>query len=161
MVCARVLIALLISVFVVSCGGSSTPQNATGGSGPLIKAEKLPESDPAVPAEAASAQRITYRSRSGVDDSNPYVTGSVYVPRSAAPQGGYHIVAYGQALNSTSPNCQSPQPTAASAAAINTLLKAGYVVAVPDYQGLGDPAGGKRLYHPSLDSTTQLSSMSR
>ena len=58
MVCARVLIALLISVFVVSCGGSSTPQNATGGSGPLIKAEKLPESDPAVPAEAASAQRI-------------------------------------------------------------------------------------------------------
>lgn len=150
---ARILTALLTAVFVVSCGGGSTPQNATG-SGPIIKAEKLSESDPGVPADAASVHRITYKSRSGVDDSNTYVTGSVYVPRSAAPQGGYHIVAYGQALNSASPNCQSPQPAATSAADINTLLKAGYVVAVPDYQGLGDPADGKRLYHPSLDSTT-------
>lgn len=154
MVCARILIALLIAAFVVSCGGGSAPPQQPTGSGAIIKAEALSESDPAMPAEAGSAQRITYRSRSGVDDSNNFVTGTVYVPRSAAPPGGYHIVVYGQALTASSPNCESPQPPATSATAINALLKAGYVVAVPDYQGLGNPAKAERRYYPTLDSTT-------
>src|SRR5262249_39106848 len=34
------------------------------------------------------------------------------------------------------------------------LLKAGYVVFVPDYQGLGAPSDGVTWYHPYLDSTT-------
>ena len=41
-----------------------------------------------------------------------------------------------------------------NAATVVALLNAGYVVFVPDYQGLGTPSDGKSIYHPYLDSTT-------
>lgn len=146
MVLLRALIAVVVAAFVVSCGGSATP-NRPNESGAILNAETASGS---MPPDAASVQRITYLSRSGVDDSQTHVTGSVYIPRSAAPSDGYHVVVYGRAVTGTSPDCApSPDQTA-----VNDLLKAGYVVAVPDYQGLGIPSEGKRLYHPALDSTT-------
>ena len=108
----------------------------------------------AVPADAASLQRVTYQSRSGVDDSTTHVTGSVYVPKGPAPPGGFHVVGFGPAVSGPASDCVSPETSARSSAAITALLGAGYVVAVPDYQGLGNPSDGKRLYHPALDSTT-------
>ena len=100
--------------------------------------------------DAASVRRVTYQSRSGVDDSTTHVTGSVYIPKGPAPPGGFHVVGYGPAVYGTTSDCGS----ARSPAVIDMLLKAGYVVAVPDYQGLGEPSDGERLYHPALDSTT-------
>lgn len=157
MVRVRVLLAVIVAAVVAGCGGGSAPQQQQHdwSSGAIIKAENVSGPEAAVPADAASVQRFTYLSRSGVDDSNPYATGSVYVPRTAAPSGGFHVVAYGPAVDGITPECAlSPDATARKTAAIESLLKAGYVVAVPDYQGLGTPSEGKRPYHPFLDSTT-------
>ncbi|WP_231748762.1 alpha/beta hydrolase-fold protein [Mycobacterium sp. M26] len=143
----RIVLAIVVAVLLAGCGGSAPkpPQQASD-SGAILQQETVSGT---VPAAAAEARRITYVSRSGVDDSTTHVTGSVYVPRSPAPPGGYHVVAYGPAIAGSGPGCARPQPNT-----INDLLTAGYVVAVPDYQGLGDPSDGKRLYYPALDSTT-------
>ena len=152
MAIVRALFAILVVACAASCGGAAPHQVDEPGA--IISAEAVSVSDPALPADASSVRRITYVSRSGVDDSSTRVTGSVYVPRAAPPESGFHVVVYGQTVTATAPECAVSQAKAASSAAVNTLLKAGYVVAVPDYQGLGDPAGGKRYYHPALDSTT-------
>ena len=151
---ALALLAAVVAAGVVGCGGSTAPQSQPGGpgdqhSGPgaIINSETV--SEPAVP-DAASVRRVTYQSRSGVDDSTTHVTGSVYIPKGLAPPGGFHVVGYGPAVYGTTSDCGS----ARSPAVIDMLLKAGYVVAVPDYQGLGEPSDGERLYHPALDSTT-------
>lgn len=151
------LLTVMIAAVVVGCGGSTPPPPPQQWyeSGAIVNAETVSAADPAQPADAASFRRITYVSRSGVDDSTTHVTGSVYLPRAAAPAGGFHVVVYGPAVTGTTPDCAlSAEAKARSSAAIATLLRAGYVVAVPDYQGLGNPSDGKRLYHPFLDSTT-------
>ena len=149
MVLARVLIAFVAAALVAGCGGSAKPHRADE-SGAIVHVEAMSGPNVALPADAASGQRMTYVSRSGIDDSRTHVTGSVYVPRGPVPAGGFHVVVYGRAVHGTSPGCAPPPDRPA----INTLLKAGYVVAVPDYQGLGVPSEGKLLYHPVLDSTT-------
>lgn len=153
---AVALFATVFAALAVGCGGSapksqqeSPPQSYEAGA--VISAQP----DPAPPAGAASGQRITYVSRSAVDDSNLNVTGSVYVPVGAAPPGGFHVVGYGPPISGSTPDCAlSPEAKARSSAAIEALLKAGYIVAVPDYQGLGNPSQGKSFYHPTQDSTT-------
>ncbi len=148
-----VLLAIMSAAAVAGCGGSTAPPDRQAhGSGAIVSNETVSEG---LPAEAASAQRITYVSRSGIDDSTTHVTGSVYLPRTAAPPGGFHVVAYGPAVSGMTPDCgPSADVGSRSSSAIGALLRAGYVVAVPDYQGLGTPSDGKRLYHPFLDSTT-------
>ena len=78
------LLAALIAALVVGCGGSAPPQRHLDDHGAKVNAETVSEPDPEVAADAASVRRITYQSRSGIDDSTTRVTGSVYVPRGAA-----------------------------------------------------------------------------
>lgn len=73
----RALLAGLIAVLLAGCGGGTSGPAHYYESGSVIHAETVSGSDPALPSDAASMQRITYVSRSGVDDSNPHVTGSV------------------------------------------------------------------------------------
>ncbi len=156
------LVTIVVAALVAGCGGSTpskqeAPPSAQQDSAPTFESGGIlhAEPDPALPAGAASVQRITYVSRSAVDDSTTSVTGSVYLPAAAAPPGGYHVVAYGPAVSGSTPQCAlSPEAKARSSAAVEALLQGGYVVTVPDYQGLGDPSDGRRLYHPALDSTT-------
>ncbi len=155
------VLAVVLTVALAGCGRSAPPPPSPSpqlpsDSGAIISAETVSAADPAFPASAASVRRITYVSRSAIYDTTTHVTGSVYVPTGTAPQGGYHVVAYGPAVSGTAPDCaRSPEVAARSSAAIEALLKAGYVVAVTDYEGLGQPSGGgARPFHPALDSTT-------
>ncbi|HOB50356.1 MAG TPA: alpha/beta hydrolase-fold protein [Mycobacterium sp.] len=152
------LIAIFVIAAVAGCGGQTpsseqkAPEQKVYEAGGILSSETVSEG---VPAEADSVRRITYVSRSGIDDSMTHVTGSVYVPRTAAPPGGFHVVAYAPPVSGQTMDCgRSPATASMSGAAIAGLLRAGYVVTVPDYQGLGSPSDGKRLYHPFLDSTT-------
>lgn len=155
---ARIVLVVLMIVltFAVGCDAKNPPPpEQPTEARTLISADPLRPADPAIDAEAESMWRVNYVSRSGVDDTRTKVTGFVYRPRLAAPQGGYHVVAFGPAAGGSTPECaQSPEDAARASAAVGALLKAGYVVAVPDYQGLGNPSDGPRLYHPALDSTT-------
>jgi pimeloyl-ACP methyl ester carboxylesterase len=122
------------------------------GPGSLISATALPTVDFRLRAATSLAARITYRSTSGVDDSNQEVTGTVFSPKGKPPDGGWPVVAFGHPPTGIQPECApSLSPTLLDSSVIVTaLVQAGYVVTVPDYQGLGVD----QTYHPYLDSTT-------
>jgi pimeloyl-ACP methyl ester carboxylesterase len=105
-------------------------------------------------AVTSSAQRITYTSTSGINDSDYKVTGAVFVPKGEPPAGGWPLVAFGHPATGVLRECApSSSPTLlGQAATVTELVKAGYVVAVPDYQGLGSDTTTR---HPFLDPTTE------
>jgi Secretory lipase len=135
-----------------TAGDKLTADYSGSGPGTLNDARPLADIDPQLRSAASLAARITYASRSGVDDSDSKVTAAVFVPQGAPPQGGWPIVAFGHPATGSQPECAPSQsPTLlGSATTVVGLLHAGYVVAVSDYQGLG--LNG--TYHPYLDSTT-------
>ena len=108
---------------------------------------------------AASMSVVTHISRSGIYDGHTHVNTSVFTPKGNAPEGGFPIVVLAHRTTGTTADCApSLSPTLLDLApAIATLLKAGYVVAVPDFQGLGKPyadANEDDKYLPYLDSMT-------
>jgi Secretory lipase len=121
--------------------------------GALSSANTLPTVDRQLRAVTSLAARMTYTSTSGIDDGHTEVTGSVFVPRGKAPDGGWPIVALGHSATGVQPECApSLSPTLLNNVALVTILvEAGYLVTLTDYQGLGDD----KLYHPFLDSTTE------
>lgn len=158
----RILMAMIVAAMVAGCGGSSPPPsgNAPPGDadlpGTVISVDEARDADATLYLEGTTVRHVTYVSKSGVYDGKTHVTASIYVPPGPAPQGGFPVVAYGRAVGTPTPECafSSPAATQRSAAAITRFLDAGYVVAVPDYQGLGKPSDGKVAYHPTLDSAS-------
>lgn len=154
---------VLLSSTVVVLAGCGSPLSTDAGS----NGEEAPHNLSSVPltnvAEtvrnaAASMDIVTHISRSGIDDTQSEVTTSVFVPKGDAPEGGFPIVALANRTTGIAPECaQSLSPTLLGLApTVAALLKAGYVVAVPDFQGLGKPAAEDtgNQYNPYLDSTT-------
>jgi S-formylglutathione hydrolase FrmB len=158
---ARAVAGLAVGlVLITGCGSSSNNRTAhrdgEPGAGTVVSDAAKPDLDPLLSDAAASAQTMTYRSRSGIDDDNTHVTGSVFVPKGSPPAGGFPVVGLAPQTFGTAADCAaslSPDLLGNSATVV-ALLKAGYVVFIPDYQGLGKPSGGTTIYHPYLDSTT-------
>jgi S-formylglutathione hydrolase FrmB len=153
-----VVLSLVLLLTVAGCGASkngSAPGPGESGAGTVVSDTALPDLDPSLRDAAAWSRAMTYRSRSGIDDDNTHVTGAVFVPKGNPSDGGFPVVALAPPVIGTAADCAaslSPDLLGSSAAAA-ALLNAGYVVFVPDYQGLGHP-DGKNIYHPYLDSTT-------
>lgn len=121
--------------------------------GSLLTANSLSTVDRRLSAASSVAARISYVSTSGIDGSRQEVTGTVFAPEGTPPEGGWPIVAYGHPTTGIKPECapsRDPMLLGLSTT-VTALVKAGYVVAVPDYQGLGLD----RTYHPYLDATTE------
>ena len=129
--------------------GDFTPSGAGG----LNAANTLANIDPQLAAVTSLAARIVYTSTSGITESNSPVTGAVFVPKGHPPAGGWPMVAFGHRATGIRSQCApSYSPTLlGESATVIELVKAGYVVTVPDYQGLGLD----KTYHPFLDSTTE------
>jgi Secretory lipase len=156
---AMAVVLLVTALSASSCSGKDdarkqdSDQQASPGAGSLIKADPLPAVAPRLSEVTSLADRITYMSTSGIDDADDEVSGSVFVPKGDPPPGGWPMIAYGhratgflsQCAPSLSPTLMGESDTVAE------LVKAGYVVSVPDYQGLGS----NTTYHPFLDSTTE------
>jgi Secretory lipase len=123
------------------------------GPGTLIAANILVDLDPLLRAQTSLAARIVYVSTSGINDSHPHVTATVFVPKGDPPAGGWPVVALGHPATGIQPDCApSESPTLLGMMpAVSALIDAGYLVTVPDYQGLGL----RETYHPFLDSTTE------
>lgn len=155
----RGLAVMSAGVFVLAaCGGHAETGPAKSaahnlGSAPLTNVvDSLRDA-------AASMNIVTHISRSGINDWESHPTASVFVPKGSPPGGGFPIVVLGHRITGLSPECApSLSPTLLDAApTVETLLKAGYVVSVPDFQGLGKasaPTTPSDKYHPYLDSTT-------
>jgi hypothetical protein len=169
---------LACAAMVTACGGapSGPPGPARGaalnadfsgrGPGALAAAESLPNLAPNLRDASSLAARIVYVSTSGINGSHSLVTGTVFVPKGDPPAGGWKIVALAHPATGIQTQCApSASPTLlGSAPEVEALLNAGYLVTVPDYQGLGlrdtdhsaDPTiGAFNGYHPFLDSTTE------
>jgi hypothetical protein len=166
----RLLLASSFAVAIVATGcGQSAPAEAPeagaaagvalpgqlGGdvAGSLLSASSMPTLDRRLSAAASVAARITYLSTSGIDGSIREVSGTVFAPAGTAPEGGWPVIAYGHPTTGTRPECApSLDPMLLGmSTTVTGLVKAGYVVAVSDYQGLGVDGS----YHPYLDATTE------
>jgi len=138
--------------------GSSMPgvpvEADLSGSGPgtLNSAVTLANVDRRIIKVTSLAARVVYQSTSGIDGSLQLVSGSVFVPKGDPPPGGWPIVAMGHGTTGVEHDCgPSLWPNLLGASeAVATLVNGGFVVTLPDYQGLGLD----RTYHPYLDSTT-------
>ena len=120
--------------------------------GALSVATTLPTIDRRLRAATSLSARIEYTSTSGITGGTEQASGTVFVPLGKPPEGGWPIVAYAHATTGIEPECApSLSPTLLKSSTIVTaLVKAGFIVTVPDYQGLGL----NRTYHPYLDATT-------
>jgi Secretory lipase len=139
------------------------------GSGPgtLLAAEALLTVSPHLRSITSLAARITYVSTSGINDSHSVVTATVFVPNGSPPEGGWRIVALGHPATGIEADCApSDSPTLlGQAPKVVSLVEAGYMVTMTDYQGLGlrpsdTPPGDEDAqkfndYHPFLDSATE------
>jgi pimeloyl-ACP methyl ester carboxylesterase len=120
--------------------------------GALSDATTLPTIDRRLRAATSLSARIQYTSTSGITGGTEQVTGTVFVPIGKPPTNGWPIVAYAHATTGIGPEC-APSLSATltgSSTAVTTLVEAGFVVTMPDYQGLGL----NKTYHPYLDATT-------
>ena len=160
-------IAVLAGGMLTACSGGSdarepAPAGQSGmplpadfsGSGPgtLVTATSLPTIDRRLSAVTSTAARITYVSTSGVDASQTSVSGTVFAPKGPPPKGGWPVIAYGHPTTGIQSAC-APSLSSdllGTSTVVSELVKAGYVVTLPDYQGLGTSGS----YHPYLDAAT-------
>ncbi|WP_066901405.1 lipase family protein [Mycolicibacterium houstonense] len=154
--------AVLLSIALVAltaCGSSSdrAGNERPDDAGHVISQAQLDNLVPELREASSSAVTITYASRNGVNDAVSHVTGTVFVPKDDPDKDGFPVVALGHRTAGTAADCApslSPD-LRGEASTVVALLKAGYVVAVPDYQGLGKPSEPDEYdFHPYLDSTT-------
>jgi pimeloyl-ACP methyl ester carboxylesterase len=133
--------------------GISLPADLSGsGPGTVIAASSMPTLDRRLSGVTSVAAKVTYASTSGVTNEPTRVTGTVYAPKGKPPEGGWPIIAYGHPTTGVVSGCApSSSPTLSNlSSTVLELVNAGYVVAMADYQGLGDDS----TYHPYLDATT-------
>jgi len=165
---AKTAMSALLALILALMGCTASPPEPTpagtsevelsgdfSGSGPgtLESATKLPIIDRRIIKVSSMAALITYESQSGVDGSPQLVSASVFAPTGTPPDGGWPIIAFGHGTTGVLPPCApSLSPTLLGMAdAVRMLLGLGYVVVMPDYQGLGLDD----TYHPYLDATTE------
>ncbi|WP_235009852.1 lipase family protein [Mycobacterium sp. 3519A] len=165
---ALACLALVAGIAVSGCGKDKAPQQEPAAAqgmhldadysgagqepGALSNATTLPTIDRRLRAATSLAARIEYTSTSGITGGTEQVTGTVFVPPGKPPESGWPIVAYAHATTGIEPECApSLSPTLLkSSTVVTALVKAGFVVTMPDYQGLGLD----KTYHPYLDAST-------
>ncbi|WP_037176272.1 lipase family protein [Rhodococcus sp. UNC363MFTsu5.1] len=127
---------------------TSAPAPVGDERGALIGDQPLAETAAVSPNGPVTARELVYRSTSGLDGSGTEVSGTVFVPPGAAPDGGWPIVTVGHGTTGVTDECApSRYPDLLGAVGMVTaLLERGYVVVASDYQGLGTPGP-----HPYLE----------
>ncbi|BCJ76442.1 lipase [Catellatospora sp. IY07-71] len=116
--------------------------------GTPVAVEPLPE--PLRPAGSGPAWRLRYLSTSW--NGHPaVVSGTITLPAGTPPAGGWRVVSFGPGFNGTPDRCAASQ--AGTPPFIRplseALLRAGYAVAVTDYEGIGTPGESSVVHGPA------------
>jgi alpha-beta hydrolase superfamily lysophospholipase len=117
------------------------------GPGSLIAVEPL-EDNPDFDRVNVTAVRVVYRS-TNAKGSPTTVSGIVAVPPGDPPTGGWPILSFGHELTGVLKDCAPSlsQNLGGYASVVSVLVDRGYIVAMADYEGLGEDGP-----HPLLDS---------
>ncbi|MFW1744848.1 serine aminopeptidase domain-containing protein [Acinetobacter guillouiae] len=109
------------------------------------------------PPNAADSVVMTYKMK-GIKGTETLATALVFTPKTAPPAGGWPIVAWGHGTTGVIDQCAPSRMKLITTTIlgedrsthemIDSLVKEGYVVVAPDYEGLGEP-GGLEM-HPFL-----------
>jgi fermentation-respiration switch protein FrsA (DUF1100 family) len=149
------LIGAYLYDLVAPSGGPREPVATAdltdSGPGSLIEASTMPPTSRKWDARGMQAARVVYRSTSGDDGQPTVVSGSVFVPKSAPPGGGWPVVSVGHGTIGIENRCApSLSPDLyGHLKYVRVLIELGYAVALADFQGLGTPG-----VHPYTDSRT-------
>jgi hypothetical protein len=108
---------------------------ASGGSGALVYVQRIADH------VNGRVYRVLYHSRS-VSDRDVGVSGTIWIPESSPPAGGYRIVSFAMGNDGSGDKCAMSRNDVGSINAsygdlMSLLLGDGYVVAYTDYEGLG------------------------
>lgn len=147
--------AMALLNILPSSGGApksvATADLTGAGPGSLVSATTMPGVTRTFQGRGFEAARVLYRSTSGDTGAETVVSGSVFVPKGKAPQGGWPVVAFGHGTLGIDNECApSLSPDLSSyIGVVRVLTKLGLAVAFPDYQGLG-----AKGVHPYADSKT-------
>lgn len=119
--------------------------------GTLLTSWPDPSVDIRISRAHASSTQITYRSTSGLDGSATTVTGAVFTPTTEPPPDGWPVVVYGHPGAGILENCAPSRQSNlfGNGAAIESLLREGFLVVMTDYQGIGSTGP-----HPYLEPRT-------
>ena len=121
------------------------------GAGSLESATTMPAFAHSREGRLVESARVVYRSTSGDTGQETVVSGTVFTPRSKAPDGGWPVIAFGHGSTGLDEPCApslSDNLLGFSSIVVGFASK-GYAVALPDYQGLGSPG-----VHPYTDART-------
>lgn len=164
------VVAMALAVLTLGTGCAPTGGPDRGGSGPGVAARQVaPPGPPAAPGTllatervrlpnpgleelGATVTRITYSSRSGLDDSPVAVSGLVIEPAGEPPPGGWPVVSYAHGTTGVGDPCApSDSPSLlGQLPAVLPLVERGYLVTATDYEGLGSPGP-----HPYLQPVSE------
>ncbi|WP_434277861.1 alpha/beta fold hydrolase [Acinetobacter sp. CE-15] len=167
----NLLLVMLVgsSLFLTACGGSddkgdnpSTTSNVNADvnkiQNPVVNTPKpYVIKDNTLPPNAAESVVMTYKMK-GITGKETQATALVFTPKAAPPVGGWPIVAWAHGTAGVADNCAPSKNLLITTSIlgvdkstynmIESLVKAGYVVVAPDYEGLGEPSGNEM--HPFL-----------
>lgn len=129
----------------------ATANLGSTGPGSLVSALTAPGLTSEVPRSRVRSARIVYRSTEGDTGAATEVSGMAFVPMGEPPEGGWPVVAVAHGSTGIDTGCAPSldHGLAGQGRAITGWVTAGYAVALPDYQGLGQPG-----VHPYHDSKT-------
>jgi len=168
----NLLLVMLVgsSLFLTACGGSddkgdnpSTTSNVNADvnkiQNPVVNTPKpYVIKDNTLPPNAAESVVMTYKMK-GITGKETQATALVFTPKAAPPVGGWPIVAWAHGTAGVADKCAPSKNLLITTSIlgvdkstynmIESLVKAGYVVVAPDYEGLGEPSGNEM--HPFLN----------
>jgi len=107
--------------------------------GTIIRSERIPA------PHGATAWRVLYHSES-VGGRDIAVSGVIVAPNATAPKGGRPVVTWAHGTTGLADSC-APSKAANVASKlpyVDAMIRAGYVVAATDYEGLGTPGLRRR-----------------
>lgn len=133
------------------------PDMVDDGPGSLVEVTELKDQHYFVIA-GATGFRVTYRSTTGLDGQPSVVSGVVAVPPGKPPKGGWPILAFGHDVTGVDNEC-APSLAADQAGygpVMSVMLSRGYVVVLPDYQGLGVEGPPHTLLDPASLGNTMI-----
>jgi alpha-beta hydrolase superfamily lysophospholipase len=129
----------------------ATADLSGAGPGTLMSAMTMPAFRKHTNGRAIEAARVVYHSTNGDSGKETVVSGAVFTPEGHPPSGGWPIIAFGHGTTGIDKECGPSLSDSLLGLGdiVFGLVKSGYAVAMPDYQGLGEDG-----VHPYTDAKT-------